>query len=380
MSKTVLKTKIDIGDFVRGCTLLGTGGGGLAENGLESLISEFESGKEICWVDVEDIPDDALTVCPFLMGSIAPHTPELIREMESYGMNEKTARYTEKERIARSIEELAQYVGKKFDAVVPLELGGASTPGCIGAGLAVGLPAVDGDYTGRAIPEIPQTTPYLHGFPLWPLAVVDEFGDTSILKGAMNYRVVEKMGKKISEVAYGLTGDTGFLLTGKEMKQAILRGTLSRSLQLGKLIRETREAGQDPVAAAVEKLEGWLLIKGTVTKKETEDREGYYWGTHTVTGDGDYIGDTVKVWFKNENHICWKNDRIVATSPDSIIILDAATGEPCTNPKLSEGRNVAVIGIKAIDVFRSEKGIGILGPRYFGFDIDYVPIEELNEL
>ncbi len=44
---------------------------------------------------------------------------------------------------------------------MPLELGGASTPGCIGAGLATAIPAVDGDYTGRAIPEIPQTTPYL---------------------------------------------------------------------------------------------------------------------------------------------------------------------------------------------------------------------------
>lgn len=377
MAKTVLKTKADVEDFVRGCTLLGTGGGGLAENGLQSLLSELETGKEVGWVDVEDISDDALTVCPFLMGSIAPHTPELIKEMDSYGMNDKTSLYTEKERIANSIKELAQYTGKKIDAVVPLELGGASTPGCIGAGLSIGLPAVDGDYTGRAIPEIPQTTPYLHGYPLWPLAVVDEFGNTSIIKDSMNYRVVEKIGKKISEVAYGLTGDTGFLLTGKEMKKAILRGTLSRSLQIGRLIRETRESGKDPVAAVVKELEGWLLIKGTVTKKETEDKQGYYWGVHTVTGEGEYAGDTIKVWFKNENHVCWKNDRVVATSPDSIIIIDSETGEPCTNPKLLEGRKVAVIGIKAIDVFRSEKGVGILGPKYFGFDFDYVPIEKL---
>jgi len=45
------------------------------------------------------------------------------------------------------------------------------------------------------------------------------------------------------------------------------------------------------------------------------------------------------------------------------------------NPKISEGDNVAVIGLKARPMFRSEKGIGILGPKAFGFDYDYVPIE-----
>lgn len=376
MAKTILKDETDIRDFIRGCTLLGTGGGGLEENGVQSLLSELESGKEISWIDVADVPDDAMTACPFLMGSIAPHTPELTKEMNSYDMNAQTSLYTEKERIAHSITELEEYTGKKIDAVVPLELGGASTPGCIAAGLVHGIPAVDGDYTGRAIPEIPQTTPYLKGMKLWPLAVVDEFGDTSIIKSAMNYRIVERMGKKISEVAFGLTGDTGFLMTGKEMKEVILPGTLSRCLKLGRIIRESQEAGADPVEAIIRELDGWMLIKGKLTKKETEDKEGYYWGYHTIEGDGDYTGQTVKIWFKNENHVCWKNDEVIVTSPDSVIVVDRNTAQPYTNPKLEEGMEVAAFGLKAIDVFRSEKGIGILGPRYFGFDIDYIPIEE----
>jgi DUF917 family protein len=285
MAKTILKTETEVRDFIRGCTLLGTGGGGLEENGVQSLLSELEAGKEIGWIDADDVPDDAVTVCPFLMGSIAPHTDELIKEMNSYDMNDKTSLYTEKERIAHSIAELAQYIGKKIDAVVPLELGGASTPGCIAAGLVHGLIAVDGDYTGRAIPEIPQTTPYLKGFKLWPLSVVDEFGNISIIKEAMNYRVVEKIGKKISEVAYGLTGDTGFVMTGKEMKEAILPGTLTRCLKLGRLVREAGESGGDPVKAIVNELEGWELIRGKLAKKETEDKEGYYWGYHTIEGD-----------------------------------------------------------------------------------------------
>jgi hypothetical protein len=35
------------------------------------------------------------------------------------------------------------------------------------------------------------------------------------------------------------------------------------------------------------------------------------------------------------------------------------------------------IGIKGLDWFRTEDGLAIMSPRYFGFDIDYVPIEDL---
>lgn len=377
MAKTVLKTETDIRDFIRGCTLMGTGGGGLEENGVQSLMSELKAGKEISWIDVDDIPDDAVTACPFLMGSIAPKTPELLEEMNSFGMNEKTSIFPEKERIARSITELQEYTGKKFDAVVPLELGGAATPGCIAAGLVHGIPTVDGDYTGRAIPEIPQTTPYLHGLKLWPLSAVDEFGNVSIIKDAMNYRVVERMGKKISEIGYGLTGDTGFVFTGKQTKEVLLRGTLTMCLKLGRLIREAGEQGKDPVAELAKELNAWVLTTGTLTKKETENKQGYYWGYHTVTGNGEYEGKTAKVWFKNEHHICWINDKVVATSPDIIVLVDKNTGMPYTNPVLAEGMEIAVLGCRAVDIFRSEKGVDILGPRYFGFDIDYVPIEDL---
>lgn len=379
MKKTVLKTETDIRDLARGCTLLGTGGGGLEENGVEGLLKVLESGKEIAWVEADDVPDDALTACPFLMGTIAPPSDEVAKEKKGYNMTDETSIYMEKDRILQSMVAIEEYTGKKIEYVVPLELGGASTLGCLAAGAEAGLIAIDGDYTGRAIPEIPQTTPYLKDYPMWPISAVDEFGDETVIKNALNHRVVERMGKKLSEVCFGLTGMTGFLYSGKEMKDVILKGTLSNCLKLGRLIRETNEAGGDPVKAVVDELGGWILCRGTLGEEDTWDKEGYYWGYHTVEGKGDYAGKTAKVWFKNENHICWINDEVKATSPDSIIIINDKTAMPCTNPRLYDmvGTDVAVIGLKAIDVFRSEKGVAILGPKYFGFDLDYVHIEDL---
>jgi len=374
MPSRVLGTRQEIEDFVRGCTFYGTGGGGLPENGIASLVSEMEGGRQIGWVDVDDIPDSVLTVCPFLMGSIAPHTPAVVEEMKGFGLVKPVNK--EKDTLSKAIIELSQYVGKKVSAVVPIELGGANTPGAIAAASMNGIPTVDGDYTGRAIPEIPQTTPYLYGKTLWPISCVDVWGNVTIIKDAINYRMVERIGKLISAAAYGSTGDAGFLISGKEMKEIIIRGTLTECYNLGVQIRKSREEGKDPVDEVCKSLGGWVLIRGTVTAKKWEDRVGYYWGTHDITGSGDYKGNTLRIWFKNENHICWRNDEVFVTSPDIIEVVNGATGDPIANPKLKEGDKVAVIGLKARPIFRTEKGLGILGPKYFGHDYEYVPIEE----
>ncbi|WP_312667989.1 DUF917 domain-containing protein [Tissierella praeacuta] len=374
MATKRLTNRVEVEDFVRGCTFYGTGGGGLPSNGIDSLMSEIEKGNEVGWIDVNEIDDDTITVCPFLMGSIAPHTDEVKKEMEGFGLTDSINK--EKERLGKAVAELSKYTGKKIGAVVPIELGGANTPGPLAAGILNGIPCVDGDYTGRAIPEILQTTPYINGKVLWPVASVDEFDNICIIDKAINYRMVERIGKLIASGAYGLAGQAGFLMTGKEMKETIIPGTLTECYELGKMIRESREKGLNPIEEIIKKLDGYLLAKGTVTGKDTEDKLGYYWGTHTITGKEGFKDNIYKIWFKNENHIMWENDKPIITSPDIIVVVDAKTGEPYANPVLKVGDEVCVIGLKAREIFKSEKGIGVLGPRYFGYDIDYKPIEE----
>lgn len=374
MAKTILKNRTDIEDFVRGCTFLGTGGGGSPVNGVESLMSELEKGNEVGWIDIEDLEDEATTCCPFLMGSIAPHTEEIMKEMEWFGLDNRL--YSDKGILAEAVKELGNYTGKEINALVPIELGGGNTPGCIAAGISIGIPTVDGDYTGRAIPEIQQTTPYLHDKQLMPYTSVDVFGNSSIVTGAVNYLFAERMGKMISAASYGLTGDAGFVMSGKETKDIIIPGTLTQCLNIGRVIREAREAGNDPVQAVTEYTNGWLIAKGTITEKQWEDRVGYYWGTHVVTEETAEGTNEYKIWFKNENHVCWKNGEVFITSPDSVNLVDAKTGEPITNSVLKEGDEVAIIAIKAVEQFKTEKGVGILGPKAFGFDYDYDPIED----
>lgn len=376
MAINVLKTEEEIKDFVRGCTLLGTGGGGWPEDGLEQLLSAYREGNKIEWHDISELSDDAMTVCAYGMGSIAPQTPRDIEEMKSLGLVGEGI----KDKLVAAIKEMEEYTGKKIEAIVPLEIGGANTPTPVAAAARMGIKVVDGDYSGgRAIPEITQTTPHINGETMLPLVSVDQWGNTCIIKKSVNNWVTEKMGKLISILAYGkLAGNATYLLSAEVVKKLIIPGSLTRAFKIGKLIRTVRENGEDPIEEVRKFTSGWLLFKGKVSKKETEDKEGYYWGTNTIEGIHRFKGHSFKIWFKNENHISWFDDKPYIISPDLICVMNSETGEPIANPSLEVGDNIAVLGISANEVFRSEDAIKELGPEHFGYkDIKYTPIEEL---
>jgi len=363
----------EIQDFVRGCTFMGTGGGGDPKDGVAWLTAARDEGIEITWVDPTEIPDDTWTVCPFLMGSIAPLTDEAKKRMQHLGLTKEAYKSIQ----AESVRLLEQHMNVKIGAIVAIELGGSNTPGAVAAAAKLGIPAVDGDYTGRAIPEIPQTTPYLNDLPLWPISSVDKYGNLCVIKESTGYEMAERIGKFLAAASFGVAAQAGFLFKGSDMKRVVIPGTLSNCLKIGRTIREAREAERDPVKEIISELAGWLLFEGEVSKKEWEDKEGYYWGNHTFAGQGEFSGAEFRIWFKNENHASWLDGKPYVTSPDMLIVVNRETGEPYTNSAVAEGQRVAVIGLRAIEQFRSPKGLDILGPSHFGFDIEYRPIEAL---
>jgi DUF917 family protein len=376
VTRPSLATIQDCEDFVSGCRFLGTGGGGGVDWGLGMLRAALEDGVRLEWTDLADIPDDAWTCTAFGMGSIAPQDESATRAIDALGLVDRLGFNA----MAQAVRELAAHTGKVITVLVPSELGAGNTPAALVSAARLGIACVDGDYAGRAIPDEMQGTPYLYGKTSHPLASVDQWGDVVILKEATNPFMLERIGKLLSVAAYGSTYQAATLLPATEMKQIVVPGTLTRSLELGRAIRRARESGADPIAAAIEKTAGALLFEGRVTGKEWEDRDGYMFGTTTMEGTGRFTGHTLAVWFKNENHVSWLDGKPFVCSPDLVVIADGTTGEGFTNTLVDAGDEVAVVGIRGLEGFRSERGLGCAGPRYFGFDIDYRPIEQLVEL
>ncbi|MFQ5831695.1 MAG: DUF917 domain-containing protein [Candidatus Thorarchaeota archaeon] len=367
----VLKTRTDVEDLTIGCTFFGTGGGGSKELGLNMLYPHVDAGTRIEIIDVDRVKDDNWVACPYYSGTIAPPTPkiEALRARFPWDFYEKE--------LAAGLAALEEYMDIKFSAAAPFELGGVNTPAPIDAAVKHGIPCVDGDYSARAVPEICQNTVCIKGFSMAPMALIDWYGNKAVVTHVINYEMGERISKALSEVAWGRLGNVAFPLKGSDFHEAIIPGTLSKSYKVGKIIRESRESGDDPADKIIESVGGWVLFRGKVVEREWENRAGYMWGETLIEGSGAKPGNKLKVWFKNENHITWLDGKPWVTSPDIIEIIDANSGEPITNTDIKKGDEVSVIGMKAEKIFREPKGLNVLGPRHFDFDLDYKPIEDL---
>jgi DUF917 family protein len=123
---------------------------------------------------------------------------------------------------------------------------------------------------------------------------------------------------------------------------------------------------------------GFHLFRGVVTKAVGKGERGFTWWDVELRGTHAFAGRTYKVYVKNENIVTWLDGVPDAMSPDFIANLDPATGLVHYGGDLGaykEGADVAIIGWPSSPMWRTPRGIEAIGPRHFGFDFDYVPIE-----
>jgi DUF917 family protein len=373
MSNYTLKNKQDVEDFVRGVTFMGTGGGGDPKLGLDFLVKALEEGYKLSWVDISEINEEEWVAMPFYMGSIAPISEENLKKLKEMGLGEPTVERP----LIKAVQELEKYKQIKLGALIAGELGGSNTPAPLDTAARLNKVFIDGDFAGRAIPELTQATPCVKNKSICPLVMCDLWGNVNIIESAINFGMVEEYGRSIVMVTNQMTGNIGFLMKIKELKEVMIPGTLTDSYIVGKTIRKAREtAGHDPVEKVVEVIGGHLLFKGTVTKREFEDKKGFMFGTHVFEGLDEFQGHTFKIWFKNENHITWLDNKPYVCSPDIITVVALGDCEPITNTYLKVRQQVAVIGKSHIK-YRDKGDVNLLTPKHFGFDIEWKPMEQV---
>lgn len=377
MTKTTLSTERDIHDFVDGCLALGTGGGGDPEEGLASLRSALADGLEIGWVPLGTIDDSAMTVTGYAAGSIAPPDEATADLIQSLHLGEMT---TFDHALRLAIEELGRHLGSAIGAVVPVEIGASNTPGPLVAAARLGIAVPDGDYSGRAVPDEMQGTPFIHGVRSDPFTSVDAYGNIAVIPHTANSYMLERIAKMLSIAGIHGTSIASTPLNGRDMKRIIVPGTLTKALSLGRAMHDARTQHEDPVDALVEAADGWRLFDGVVRSKDWEDRDGYMFGTVTIDGSRPGgAGSELRIWLKNENHVSWLDGDPWVCSPDLLTIVDVATGRGFTSTDVRPGDRVSVIGMRGLPIFRTADALrNAFGPEYFGFpDVPYVPVEDL---
>ena len=95
-----------------------------------------------------------------------------------------------------------------------------------------------------------------------------------------------------------------------------------------------------------------------------------------VTGLDEDKDSELVIEFQNENLIALRDGEPVVTAPDLIMSLDRESGVPVTTEGLKYGARIVVVGMPCAPQWREPQGLAVVGPRAFGYDVDYVPVEE----
>ena len=353
----------ELKDMIIGCTVLGTGGGGDPEEGWKMVKKVLDQGKRIKMLSLDELPEDAIVAVPYFVGSIAPGL-EIKKKIKI------------QDPIKVAFERMEEYLGKKIDAVVASELGGGNTAVALNIAARLSLPIVDGDLLGRAAPELHQCTVHIFDVPMYPSVIVTETGDMVIVEQYADIDDYESIARYLSVLGGRFSAVVDTPMSVKVAKNPIVEGTLSLGIEVGKAIREARKNKKDAVDAVVRALSGWKIFEGVVKKYEWKNENGFLKGEVEVTGIGEYESHILKSWIMNEHIIAWIDEKPILMPPDLLMFLQD-DGEPITNTELKEGMKINAIVAKAPEKWRLPKGIQYFGPRKFGFDYDYVPVEEL---
>lgn len=346
----------DLDALARGCAVLGTGGGGSVDTGLLAARR-----------------------------AITEHGPVLVRPLSSFGEEEIVvplsgigAPTVGHEMIAsqdepvRLREEVERLMGRPIAAIMSSEIGGSNGVAPVAWAARLGLPLVDADGMGRAFPEVQMVSMYVAGLPVNYIVMSDVVGNVSTLR-PIDGLWAERQARALAVAggSHALMAD--YILTAKQAAGAVIHGSVSRAIGIGRAVL----GAADPTAELTAELGARNLINGKIVEVERRTGGGFVRGSVVVDGVGADKGRMVRIEVQNENLIAFADGAVLASVPDLISVVDTQTAIAISTESLRYGQRVSVLAWPCDPLWRTQKGLETAGPRAFGYDVDYVPVEDL---
>jgi hypothetical protein len=346
-------------DIAAGAVIMGSGGGGDPYIGMLMARQAIREHGPVDLVTLDELEDEDLVVPCAMMGA-----PTVMVEKVPGG-----------DEVVRALQAVARYLGKPARATMSAEVGGLNSMVPFYAAARLRLAIVDCDGTGRAFPEVHMSTYTLHGISATPFAMADERGNTVLLETVDN-RSTETFARVLTVQMGAVAMVAAYPSTVAQLKEAAVPGTITQAQRIGAAIRTARLKETDPAETVREAADGFLVFEGKVGDVERRTEGGFHAGHASVSGISGYDGQQLWLGFRNEFLAARIDGAFAVTVPDIITVLDLDTGEPITAEGLRYGYRVAVIGIPCTPKWRTPAGLGLAGPRSFGYETDYVPVEQ----
>ena len=358
--------------LLKGLGLYGVGGGGDPwDFGEPVVLDDLANDLSYELVDVADVPDCATIVSGGYLGSVAD--PIDVRDV--------LKRWETDFEFGRAIHAMEQYLDKKVDYLLASELGGGNTIVMLTAGARLGLPIIDGDGAGRAVPEMQMTSLVGHELPLTPMNMLDLDGNLVFVENDCGL-FADQLGRFMVTRRHGMVASVNSPLSGSDAKRTVVPGTISQAMELGKFCSTLTGPSEDKLDALGHFLNGVPLFWGKVTGIDGDNTKGHYYARVELNGQGRYAGSRFRIAIKNETMAGWRNDEPVCVFPDLLMMIDPESLEGVMSANIVQGQEMLLVGKACDDVLRDAMntpvGIEAFSSKRYGESLSYRQVHELN--
>jgi len=330
----------DIINIMNGAALLAAGGGGCFDDGM-LLLNMFkekhpEKPIEVKLCSLEEMEDGEYAAVVAGMGAPTEGAGKDFTMCAVYS-------FEEAQRMALEMDKNVKYT-------MPIEMGAFNTFAPMLISLMTGMPTLDADAAGRAVPGLDTLLVHINGGNTSPLAMSDEKGNIVQIKCAdpKDAVMAQSLASPIAVKFQSNAGIAGWVMSKEEIKSYVPSGTITLAKRIGEVIEKQRELqGQETYISDIfDELKKESIVDTRTLHLQTPVRafttgfkDGFDVGSYII-GDGDGgFNITYKVYFQNENLLLYRvrpdgREELKMTAPDIITMYNAKTGDPITNEDL----------------------------------------------
>lgn len=298
--------------------------------------------------------------------------------------------------FALAVRELAAMTGAGFGAIYPLAAATVSAVVPVAVASQLGVPLLDADGEGRTFALIHHTAMHLAGVPATPLVVRGVTGESVGINVLASARVDTLLRSNV-EVLGGWAALAGYPSTAAELRTAALTGTVSRLLNVGRLLLDS--TGTDELVARLAAVTGCRRLgRGRIAELEHLSRpadlmnpahpstvvvDGVSGGGESGGGGGGGKGGgggggggysrgrMFRLELRSEIVAVFADGELVAAAPDLISLVNVQYGEVATLDSLEPGDLVDILLMPADAVWYSAEGLAMVGPASHGIPLDH---------
>jgi DUF917 family protein len=353
-------TEDDLEPLAIGAWILGAGGGGSPYHAYLNMRHLLRRGARVTLIEPDALDDEDLVAVVSNMGAPLVGQERLI----------------DPEIAAKPVRTMERYLGRRFRAVMSLEIGGGNAFQPLLVAAVLGLPVVDADCMGRAFPEAQMTSFAIGDLSMFPLTLADIRDNEVIVARAASWPWMERLSRRACIAVGSIAATCKAPRTGREVKQWGILHSMTRALGIGRAVLEARARHDDPTDAVVRHAAGKRVFGGKVVDIERRTTEGFLRGIARIAGlDGDR-GRELALEFQNEFVMGRLDGAPCMMTPEIICVLDTTSGEAIGTEMLRYGQRVTVVVLPCAPILNSGKGLSLVGPRAFGYDVEFHSVFE----